>query len=181
MSQLTCEQVLPHMESYHRGDAGRELTVLVDDHLARCTACRRRLAHLKQVSVMLSAWRPMRAPVALKIETAEAASDELGRRARQVYIARRQRRKRPPRRRRRPQLTPIQRVASWLVIAALLFLGAAIVYRIIETKYFWSPQQSPPSKMEVPPGETPETGNPSDRPPGAPTGEAPRLEGTEHA
>ncbi len=156
MNQLTCQQVMPHMESYHRGDAGQELTVLVDDHLARCTACRRRLAHLKQVSVMLSAWRPLRAPVALKIEIAEAVGGEVGRRARQVYIARRRRRKKPPRRRRRTELTPIQRVASWLVIAALLFLGAAIIYRIIETRYFSSPDKSTPPKVKTPADQAPD-------------------------
>lgn len=148
MNQLTCRQVLPHLESFHRGDAGPELTVLMDDHLARCTVCRRRLAHLKQVSAMLSAWRPMPVWPSLKIETAEAVSDELGRRARQAYAARR-RGRRPPRRR-RPQLTPTQRAASWLVIAALLFLGAAIIYRIIETRYFSSPDQSTPPKVETP-------------------------------
>ena len=155
MNQLTCEQVMPHMESYHRGDAGQELTVLVEEHLARCTACRRRLAHLKQVSVMLSAWRPARAPAALKIEIAEAVGGEVGRRAHQVYVARRRRRKKPPRRRSRPQLTPTQRVASWLVIAALLFLGAAIIYRIIETKYFSSPDEVVPPQLRTPAESSP--------------------------
>ena len=151
MNQLTCQQVLPHLESLHRGDAGPELTVLMDDHLARCTACRRRLVHLKQVSAMLSAWRPMPVSPSLKIETAEAVSDELGRRARrarQTYAARR--RGRRPSRRRWPELTPVQRVASWLVIAALLFLGAAIIYRIIQTRYFSSPDESTRPKVKTP-------------------------------
>jgi anti-sigma factor RsiW len=133
MKRLDCEQLLPHLESYGRGDASDELRLLADDHLARCTSCRRRLAHLKQVTAMLAAWRPMPVPSGLKADVAAAVSHDLGQRAREVFprrlLARRRRRRasRP-----RSPMTGYQRLATWLLIASLLFLGAAIVYRMIQ-------------------------------------------------
>lgn len=133
MNRLDCRQLLPHLESYLRGDASEELRLLADDHLARCTSCRRRLAHLKQVTAMLAAWRPMPVPPGLKTETAAALGRDLGRRAREVFPRRRflGRRRREPLRPPAP-MTGYQRAATWLVIAALLFLGAAIAYRILQ-------------------------------------------------
>jgi anti-sigma factor RsiW len=128
MSRLGCAEILPHLESYRQGDASSELAVLVDDHLGRCPECRRRLAHLKQVSAMLSAWRPRRVPGELKVEVAEAVSEELAAEARQMFAAGR----RPARLRRRgpkSRLTPTQRVANALALAALVFLAGVIVYR----------------------------------------------------
>ncbi|MBN2584300.1 MAG: hypothetical protein JXL80_14665 [Planctomycetes bacterium] len=148
MSGLTCDQLLPHLESYYRGDTSEELRVLADDHLARCTSCRRQLAHLKQVTAMLSAWRPMPAPPGLKSETAAAVSEALGERARQVFPRRRLLLRRRRRKRTASSLTPSQRVATWLVIAALLFLGAAIVYRIVQQEFF--PDEKPAPMQPVP-------------------------------
>jgi ribosomal protein L7/L12 len=128
MSRLGCEEVLPHLESYHQGDASSELTVLLDDHLARCPECRRRLAHLKQVSAMLAAWRPRRVPVDLKVETAETVGEPLGLAARQVFAPGRLAAR--PRKRRESPLTHAQRMANTLALAALLVLGGAIVYKV---------------------------------------------------
>jgi len=132
MNRLDCRQLLPHLESYHRGDASEELRLLADAHLARCTSCRRRLAHLKQVTALLAAWRPVPAPPGLKTETAAALNRDLGRRARQVFPRRRFLKRRSRSLRPLEPMTAYQRVATWLVIAALLFLGAAIAYRILQ-------------------------------------------------
>ena len=59
MTALGCSEVVPRLESHLRGDCSPELILLIDEHLARCPACRRRLAHLKQLSSMIAAW-PLR-------------------------------------------------------------------------------------------------------------------------
>ncbi len=144
MSRLDCEEVLPHLESYHQGDASSELTVLLDDHLARCPECRRRLAHLKQVSAMLAAWRPRRVPADLKVEIAETVSESLGLAARQAFAP--GVRTARPRRRRESPLTHAQRVANTLALAALLVLGGVIVYKV------WIADTIDSSKLKAPAG-----------------------------
>jgi len=151
MSALGCADVLPHLESYRRGDTSRELALLVDEHLARCPECRRQLAHLKQVTAMLSAWRPMPAPVDLKIETAEAIGEELGGLARRMFP--RVRRRRRPRRPGRSAMSTAQRVANALAVAALAFLAAAILWRL------WSAHYGRPS---APGGVVPAAASPGD-------------------
>jgi hypothetical protein len=140
MSRLKCEEVLPHLESYRRGDAPSELSLLVDDHLARCPECRRQLAHLKQVSAMLSAWRPRPVPAELLVETADAVSEGLGELGRHVFGRRRE----PTRRgnRRRPPPGRVQRLANTLALVALLFLAGAIVYRL-----WHGPEAEPPKPL----------------------------------
>lgn len=144
MSHLGCPEVLPHLESYHQGDASTELAVLLEDHLGRCPECRRRLAHLKQVSAMLSAWRPRRVPADLKIEVAETVSDELGAAAREAFA----RGLRPARKRfRESPLTPAQRVANALALVALLVLGLAILYKVWSTNATDRPAAPAPHEM----------------------------------
>ena len=125
MTALGCAEVVPRLESHHRGDCSPELTLLLNEHLARCPACRRRLAHVKQLSSMISAWRPSRPPRQLRTEIAEAVSDQLAQAAATAWAER-------PRRSLQffPAMSTWQRFATWLVIAALLFLGMAITYRI---------------------------------------------------
>lgn len=130
MTRLKCDEVLPHLESYRRGDASSELTLLADDHLARCPECRRRLAHLKQVSAMLSAWRPKPVPAELLVETADAVSEGLGELGRHVFGRRGGGKPTPRPSRRRPPLSRVQRLANTLALVALLFLAGAIVYRL---------------------------------------------------
>jgi ribosomal protein L7/L12 len=128
MTALGCPEVLPHLESYRRGDCSEELALLLDDHLARCPACRRRLARLRQLTAMLEAWRPRPVPSELKVAVAEAVSSELGAAARQAFP----RRAGAGRRRGRPwpRLTGAQRAANMLAVVALAFLGAAILWRM---------------------------------------------------
>jgi len=131
MTALGCSEVVPRLESHHRGDCSPELTLLVDEHLARCPACRRRLAHLKQLSSMISAWRPSHPPRQLRTEIAEAVSEQLAQAAAIAWAERT----------RRtlgffPAMSAWQRFATWLVIAALVFLGFAIVYRIVFSAIF---------------------------------------------
>jgi len=126
-----CADVLMHLESYRREDASPDLAMLIEEHLSRCPECRRKLAHLKQVTAMMSAWRPTEAPVDLKVETAEAVSGELGGLARKVFP--RSRPKRPRRRPGRSIMSAAQRVANALALAALVFLAVAILWRLWTT------------------------------------------------
>jgi len=127
VSRLSCGEVLPHLESFRRGDCSPELRLLLDEHTGRCPECRRKLAHLRQLTAMLSAWRPLRAPRWLKIETAEAVSADLEEAARRTYgrglwlgsvkaSAWR--------------LSRWQRIANFVVLAALLFLALALLWRL---------------------------------------------------
>lgn len=145
MSHLGCAEVLPHLESYHQGDASSDLTILVADHLGRCPECRRRLSHLKQVSAMLAAWRPRRVPADLKIEVAETVSDELGTAAREAFT----RGGRPARSKksRKSRLTRTQQVANTLALAALLVLGLVILYKVWTTNATDRPAASVPGEM----------------------------------
>ncbi len=124
MTALGCSEVVPRLESHLRGDCSPELILLIDEHLARCPACRRRLAHLKQLSSMIAAWRPSRPPRQLRTEIAEAVSDQLAQAAATAWAERTRLSLRFP------AMSAWQRFATWLVIAALVFLGAAIAYRI---------------------------------------------------
>lgn len=148
MSGLDCAEVAAHLESYRRGDASRDLALLVDEHLARCPECRRQLAHMKQVSAMLSAWRPQRVPAELKIEVADAVSDALGVEARKALARprRRARRQRPATRR----LSAPQRAANFLALAALLFLGTAIAWRLWQRSTDRSPAGQPTGPAVAP-------------------------------
>lgn len=144
MSRLGCAEVLPHLESHHRGDASKELAVLLDDHLGRCPECRRRLAHLKQVSAMLAAWRPRNVPAELKIEVAEAVSESLGAEALRTFA----RGARPAKKRsKRSGLSPVQRAANALALAALVVLAGAIIYKVWTANVDGTSQ--PPAPHEV--------------------------------
>ena len=127
MSHLKCGEVLPHLESFRRGDCSPELRLLVEEHTGRCPECRRRLAHLSQLTAMLSAWRPRRAPRWLKIEVAEAVSADMEQAARRLHggglLLRAPRRG-------VWRLSGWQRVANFVVLAALLFLALAILWRL---------------------------------------------------
>jgi anti-sigma factor RsiW len=150
MSALTCSEVLPHLESCHRGDASPELRLLIDGHLAHCPPCRRRLAHLKQISSMLSAWRPVRPPRFLRREVSEAVSDELAAVTRHRWLHRRAQKRLSN----LGKLSTYQRLANWLIVAALLFLGGAIAYRVC---LGWSEPSKPAAAVpaeKVKPAET---------------------------
>ncbi len=126
MSAISCGEVLVHLESYRRGDGSRELAALVEEHLARCPRCRRNLAHMKRVTAMVSAWRPVRVPRSLKVEIAEAAGESVGRAAREAFARRAMR----PGRRIRRELPRLHRVANLLAAAGLVFLAVALVWRL---------------------------------------------------
>jgi DNA-directed RNA polymerase specialized sigma24 family protein len=143
---LDCAEVLPHLESYRRGPpqgGSRELLALIDEHLGRCPHCRRQLAHLKRLTAMLSAWRPRRAGTGFKIEIAEAISESVEAEARKVYGAPSLLR---PRRRDLLKLSTYQRLANALALAALVFLAAAILWRILTMH----PGQAPAPEAPAP-------------------------------
>jgi type VI protein secretion system component VasF len=74
---------------------------------------------------MISAWRPSHPPRQLRTEIAEAVSDQLAQAAATAWAERARRSLRLL-----PAMSTWQRLATGLVIAALLFLGTAIAYRI---------------------------------------------------
>jgi ribosomal protein L7/L12 len=148
MGHVSCADVLAHLESYRRGDAMAETTALVENHLTRCPECRRQLAHLRQLTAMLSAWRPVRVPTGMKVEVADAVSAALGVQARRLLPRFRRHRLRRPSRARRPigGLSAYQRVANFLAILGLALLGVAILWRLWEARvHRWRGPEAAPA------------------------------------
>lgn len=134
--ELSCDELALHLESLRRGDASADLATLADSHLARCPACRRQLAHLKRLSEMFSAWRPLHVPSMVKIETAALVSPQLGELASQLLPQEKAGKLR--RRRRLHRLPPLrswQSALNWMAVAALIFAAAAIIYQVSRDRH----------------------------------------------
>ena len=136
------ESIVDGLEAYLSGRLSSAQQQIFTAHLDGCPECRRRLAHLKQVSAMLAAWRPRSVPADLKVEIAETVSESLGLAARQAFAP--GVRTARPRRRRESPLTHAQRVANTLALAALLVLGGVIVYKV------WIADTIDSSKLKAP-------------------------------
>ncbi len=133
--EISCDEIALQLESLRRGDASAEFTALADHHLARCPACRRQLAHLKRLTRMMSAWRPLRVPSMVKIETAAMVSAELGELAAQCLPQEKVGRFPRPAWRRLPPLKSWQAVVNAAALAALVFAALAIVVHVVGKRH----------------------------------------------
>lgn len=133
--EISCQDLAPHLESIHRGDASADLAALADAHLAHCPACRRQLAQLKRLSRMFQAWRPRRVSNMAKIEAAAMVSKEAGEFAAQLLPQEKADTLHRKKLRRLPPLRSWQSAINWLAVAALLFAAAAIVYQVARSRH----------------------------------------------
>lgn len=155
--EISCQDLAPHLESIHRGDASADLAALADAHLAHCPACRRQLAQIKRLSRMFQAWRPRRVSNMAKIEAAAMVSQEVGELAAQLLPQEKADTLHRRRLRRLPPLRSWQSAINWLAVAALLFAAAAIVYQVVRSRHLSglsTDDASTPVENETPRGET---------------------------